>query len=314
MKKIIGIDGGGTKTEFVLCNENGTVLKRKLLAASNPVDIGTENTFKILQCGINSLLKKNETIDGLFAGISGGSVSENKNAIAAYLKSAFPNTAFSNGSDAVNVISCGLKEEDGVILIAGTGCVAFAKCGEKLIRVGGWGYLFDGAGGGYDIGNAAICAVLRASDKTGEKTLLSELFESEYGICPPRDISRIYSGGKPLIASFAPIVFKGAKMGDSVCGDIIQRSIKHWSIIIKRACKEVPYAKKIALAGSIFKQKDILLPELKKELADEYELFVAEAPPVFGAVREAMKIAGTEPDNDTETEFLKSYNIIKTNY
>ena len=36
----LGIDGGGTKTEFLLVSENGDEISRITLGASNPVDIG----------------------------------------------------------------------------------------------------------------------------------------------------------------------------------------------------------------------------------------------------------------------------------
>ena len=47
--RFVGIDGGGTKTDFALCDENVNILKRVTLGASNPNDIGIDNTLKILK-------------------------------------------------------------------------------------------------------------------------------------------------------------------------------------------------------------------------------------------------------------------------
>ncbi|MBQ2889714.1 MAG: hypothetical protein IJE41_04590 [Clostridia bacterium] len=307
MKNIIGIDGGGTKTEFVLCDENANVLKRTVLSSSNPVDIGMDNACTVLKTGIAELLKDNATIDGMFAGISGGSVSDNKKIIASYIKEAFPSAHFDNGTDAMNVISTGLKEDDGVILIAGTGCCAFARKGKELFRTGGWGYLFDGAGGGYDLGSAAISAVLKAYDETSPKTVLTELFKSQMNIDAPMEISRIYAGGKRFIASFAPLVFKGYEMDDAVSKEILEKTVNHWAIIITKAMEKVPHSKKVALAGSLFKQKDIVLPMLKEKLSEDCEIILPQLPPVYGAVREALKIAGVYPSQEIEDNFLRTY-------
>ena len=307
MKNIIGIDGGGTKTEFVLCDENGNVLKRALLSSSNPVDIGMDNACNILKTGITELFDGNIIIDGLFAGISGGSVSDNKEIIAAYIKETFPKAHFDNGSDAINVISTGLKEDNGVILIAGTGCCAFARSENRISRVGGWGYLFDGVGGGYDLGSAAISAVLKEYDGVAPKTVLTELLKNEMGIDAPNDISRLYAGGKRFIASFAPLVFKGYKMNDAVSRVIIERTVNHWALIIKKAMEKVRDSKKIALAGSLFKQKDIVLPMLKGKMDSDCEFILSDLPPVYGAVREGFKIAGILPSQVIENNFLRTY-------
>lgn len=307
MKNIIGIDGGGTKTEFVLCNEHGKVLKRTVLSSSNPIDIGMDNACNVLKSGITELLDGEIIIDGMFAGISGGSVSDNKRIIASYIRETFPTAHFNNGSDAMNVISTGLKEDDGVILIAGTGCCAFARKGNELIRIGGWGYLFDGAGGGYDLGRAAISAVLKAYDDVAPKTVLTELFKSKMNIDAPKEISRIYAGGKRYIASFAPLVFMGYKVNDVVSKEILEETIDHWVLIIKKALEKVPQSKKVALAGSLYKQKDIVLPMLKEKLSVDCEIILPELPPVYGAIREALKLADVYPTQEIEQNFLTTY-------
>ncbi|MBE6704065.1 MAG: FAD-dependent oxidoreductase, partial [Ruminococcaceae bacterium] len=55
-----------------------------------------------------------------------------------------------------NIIAAGLGDSDGITVIMGTGSSCFAKRDGVVTRVGGLGYLFDHAGGGYDLGNAAI--------------------------------------------------------------------------------------------------------------------------------------------------------------
>ena len=55
-KYYLGIDGGGTKTEFILIDEQGNVLNRYLDKGSNPNDIGIENCVSVLRGGIERTL------------------------------------------------------------------------------------------------------------------------------------------------------------------------------------------------------------------------------------------------------------------
>lgn len=120
----------------------------------------------------------------------------------------------------------------------------------------------------------------------------------------PMEISRIYAGGKRFIASFAPLVFKGYEMNDAVSKEILEKTVNHWEIIIKKAMEKVPNSKKVALAGSLFKQKDIVLPMLKEKLSEDCEIILPQLPPVYGAVREALKIAGIYPSQEIEENFV----------
>ncbi len=94
MKYYIGIDGGGTKTEFVLADENGNALTSLLKEGSNPNDKGIENSYNILLKGIQELLKGKEISPQnifIFAGISGAAVGNNAKILKTKLSKDYPN-------------------------------------------------------------------------------------------------------------------------------------------------------------------------------------------------------------------------------
>lgn len=70
-KTFLGIDGGGTKTEFVLFYKDGTILKRAILTGSNPNTVGFNQTYKVLNEGINLMKTAGGYIDEIFAGVAG---------------------------------------------------------------------------------------------------------------------------------------------------------------------------------------------------------------------------------------------------
>lgn len=74
---MIGIDGGGTKTEFVLFTEEGRILNRIQLEGCNTNSCGLERTFKILKSGIDVLLTNRSEVSGIFEGISGFASGDN---------------------------------------------------------------------------------------------------------------------------------------------------------------------------------------------------------------------------------------------
>lgn len=85
-KYYIGIDGGGTKTDFLICDNDLTPIRQLTLGGCNPNDIGMERCISVLRRGLNQLtegLDSNQIV--LFAGISGGTTGNNQKKIWLFL-------------------------------------------------------------------------------------------------------------------------------------------------------------------------------------------------------------------------------------
>ena len=142
----MGIDGGGTKTEFALADKDGNIVSKIVLRGSNPNDVGIMETYSVLTEGIFALCDDvNVHIPfkkiSVFAGLAGCSSAENMPKIT-YFLSKFGFNRYANNNDAYNAVSAGLGNSDGVAVIMGTGSIAYAKKGDELYRIGGYGYLF----------------------------------------------------------------------------------------------------------------------------------------------------------------------------
>ena len=72
----LGIDGGGTKTEFVLVSADGYVQKRLVKSGCNPNDIGYSKMVSLILDGIGGILKEYQSIKSIFCGIAGISTSD----------------------------------------------------------------------------------------------------------------------------------------------------------------------------------------------------------------------------------------------
>lgn len=265
----LGIDGGGTKTEFILADKQGVILNDIILGTCNPNDIGIEAALKVLEQGILEVCAGiDKSSISVFAGIAGLSVGDNGRHIDALLQK-YHFGAIAKGSDAQNAVAAALGREDGIAVIMGTGSIAYAQVEGLHKRVGGYGYLFGDEGSGFAIGRDGIAAALADEDGSGEATMLRELVRAKCGgESVWEHISDFYKGGKRLIASYGPLVFEAFGQGDTVAASILKKNMHAVAALIEGAAKHLPEKKEITvvLCGGVTRKSDCLLPILKEQL------------------------------------------------
>ena len=295
IKYLLGIDGGGTKTEFLLTDLNGEKIDNIILGSSNPVDIGIENSLNLLRRGINQICKgirKKEI--SVFAGLSGGSTGNNKKEIEEFLSTQdFGRVA--NGSDTENALELALGGDGGVAVIMGTGIIALAENKGNRKRVGGWGYLIDKGGSGFNFGSDALDSALKAFDGRGGSFLLKDLIEEKLGKPLNESIGDIYLKGKTYIASFAECVFTAFEQGDQEAARIIERNVEEVAKIIISAYdffeeKDV----KIVICGGLSNRKEILSKFFDKFLYNDIKIIFNNDAMVKGAAALARKNINAE--------------------
>lgn len=306
---LIGIDAGGTKNELVLCEKDGRVINRLTAPGSNAADLGPENAAMRIASQVRELTDgRCETVDALFAGLSGGGAPAISGEVRAVLTRELPFVkSISNGSDALNGLYAGVGAGDGMVVIAGTGTSAFVRCGGVLTQVGGWGYLVDDAGSGYSIGRAVLNAAFRERDGRGESTRLTELVERQLGFNVLGAVPMIYRGGKRTVASFAPLAFEAADMGDRQALAIVDNACRELRLLISTCAshlKKAPYL--ASLLGSLWKAPR-LLEGVRDLLSPDYRLLRPDLPPVFGAAVAAAELARVSCGEAFHDRFAESY-------
>ncbi|MBQ3604061.1 MAG: hypothetical protein IJA02_09485 [Clostridia bacterium] len=291
-KYLLGIDGGGTKTEFLLCDLNEKEIRRLFLGGSNPVNKGIENTFAVLNEGIA------QVCDGFalsevsaFAGIAGSKSGENQRLINDFL-SHFGFASYGCGSDIDLALETALKGEDGTAVIMGTGIVAYARSGDMLHRTGGRGYMIDKGGSGFHFGSDALNSAFEFIDGRGGSETILNLVEKKLGKKLEEAVADIYSGGAAYVASFAPVVFEAFNMGDSVACEIIDRNACEAAKVINGVRRKLNnYKDRIVICGGLCKQKEILYPFITKYIEGEALLTFNDEPMVNGAILLAKRRA-----------------------
>lgn len=284
IKYLLGIDGGGTKTEFLLTDLNGKEIRRIFLGTSNPVNTGIENAKDILKQGIEKICTGLDFSSvSVFAGIAGGGSSDIKSEICSFLSS-FGFGAYLSGSDAESAVELALKGENGAAVIMGTGIIAFARADGVLHRIGGRGFMIDKGTSGFYLGSEALNAAFEFLDKRGESRIIYELVEKKLGKSPETAVSEIYAGGVSFVASFAPVIFEAYKNGDKTAEEILDRNVRESVKLIKTAQSYLKNGEKTVVTGGLCKQKDILMHFFDKHLKGDFSLVFADEPTVNGAV------------------------------
>lgn len=275
-KMVIGLDGGGTKTLGVLIDESGTILARAVGESSNIQAIGAEKLGQVLEILINELLSsaniKKEEIDHLFAGLAGAGRPADREAIGKEIEKFRLGERYTVDTDAVAALAGAFSGGPGIIVISGTGAICFGKDEEgTMYRCGGWGYLLGDEGSGYYIGQQALIASLKDFDGRSEKTRLRQKIETQYNLTSiDMIISQIYSGkiDRTEIASLAPMVFSTSEEGDLCSRRIIENAGREIGKIVEATARRMGMQGKnveVALIGSVFNQRVILLPYMLEE-------------------------------------------------
>ena len=99
-KAMIAIDGGGTKTEFILFDDKGRVIKRKISGGSNMNSLGSQTAFSVIKSGIEDLLLESCDVSAIYAGISGCGLEDNRKKMLMFLKRNFSDIKIDVRSDA----------------------------------------------------------------------------------------------------------------------------------------------------------------------------------------------------------------------
>lgn len=247
----LGIDGGASSTKYSLADKNGNIISRYTNEGCNPNDYGYEKTIEVLKNGIKVTCDK-ISYDSvvLYAGISGLKTCAKKDDIIQGIsKLNFKKIYFKGDVD--NALMTGLNSSDGIVTIIGTGISVVQRKQSKVNFFGGWGYLIDNGGSGYNIGLDALKKYFESLDGVGYKSKLFNMIEEESKLSGRDLCYEIYKKGKRFVASFAKDVIKIAAEGDELAVEIVNRNIEEASKLILLAAKGFEKDVKIALTGSI---------------------------------------------------------------
>jgi N-acetylglucosamine kinase-like BadF-type ATPase len=296
----LGVDGGQSSTTALIGDETGRILGRGRGGPCNHVTTA-EGRAKFLNA-IGDCLRqacREARIDSAtvqFAavclGLSGGG--EDKEA---YARELIRSELYKITHDAEIALTGATAGEPGIIMIAGTGSMAFGRNaqGEKA-RAGGWGYVFGDEGGAFDLTRRALRASLQSEEGWGEQTALHRLLLDATGAASANHLLHQFYGrlDRTYIATLASLVTQAAESGDSVAGAILHEAAAKltWYVIgvykqLFANTEPVP----VAPIGGVFKN-DFFRTEFSRSVWESIACKVIQPrfSPAAGALLEALRL------------------------
>ena len=290
---LIGIDGGGTKTEAVRFDETGQVRGRFLTGACNTIAQGFEASALIVRRCVETLVPDGAAVDGLYVGTAGIFTADDGPRFAAAVARECGVGRVKCENDVMNVVAAATDADRCVAGVCGTGMIVYAKEPHRTVRLGGWGYLLGQGGGGYDIGRDAICAALGGAEGTSAVTSLTPLVERQAGMPLERLVFEIYRREPAFVASFAPLAFEAAEAGDDVARCILERNARVFAATLNHAACAYDCGDLAVVSGGIAgngRFRELLARELDSGL----RLVFPVCPQVLGASFNCARMLGID--------------------
>jgi N-acetylglucosamine kinase-like BadF-type ATPase len=297
MRYVVGIDAGGTKTVGLLADESGRVLAEARGSGANLQTAGELEVEKVFD-DVLEALGRDHAIAAVCLGIAGVDRPQDEQVIKGILRRLGHRQTARVVNDAAIALAAGAPDRIGVVVLAGTGSIAYGQDRSgKVARAGGYGFLLADEGSGYWLGHQALRSVVRAADGRGPRTHLTPLVFEELEVgSVPELVPRVYERGLPKhrIAALAPLVQKAYERGDTVAADLIAQGARELALIARSVAAQIalgtePYP--VVLAGGVFKG----CPALAEPLVAALELPMAQpallqVEPARGAVNLALDL------------------------
>lgn len=284
MSKYLVVDGGATKTTASLRDGKNTILANAEGKGTNFQVIGIQLVVDILREMLEEIMRASriEEVDVLLFALAGIDCEEDqvfvekelvklcKELNLDYKKLVVENDAFST--------LLGLtKSKAGVLVISGTGSIAYAHNGKGAsTRAGGWGHRSGDEGSGYWIGREILRAVYRMEDGRDQETLLRELVFDYLKINSIDELlkwhySDQYSVDK--VADLMPLLSLAVVQNDETAINIFERtsielvalvdSVIHSSDIVDEVCS-------IYFNGGTIRNFEQLFINIKQKIESKY--------------------------------------------
>jgi N-acetylglucosamine kinase-like BadF-type ATPase len=297
MPLYLGIDAGGTKTDCAV--SNGAELLGQATGASCKLarvgkERGRENLQSVIRQATQAAGVEASTIQHVCIGMSGASLAEAVQWAQQTIRELIPDSTIYVAGDHVIAHRAAFGTSPGVLVISGTGSIAFGRnqSGETA-RAGGWGPNVSDEGSAFWVGREAVTAALHAFDFGNANGLLATI--AECWKVAPEEVIRMANASEPRFPELAGPVVNAAEQGDDTARAIMERAGQALaglaSAVIKRLWPSggvVP----VALAGGVLQGSPLVRHAFREAMkAEQPQAAVSFAfvRPVLGALEIAAQ-------------------------
>jgi N-acetylglucosamine kinase-like BadF-type ATPase len=303
----LGFDGGGTKTDCVLLDANGNVVGEGRGGPANPLRSGYEGAFSSLREAAAGAIAAGKIRPAEIAGVCAGLAGAGRRSVArrmmVFLSEEFPAALTQVATDYEVALESAVGSAPGVVLIAGTGSVAYGRnAAGETARAGGYGPLLGDEGSAFEIGRRAVAAVAHSRDTDAPVTVMAEMISAALE-CPDWDdlMLRIMKNPDDVFPKLFPVVADAANAEDSAAKEIMFASaigLGNLAMIVIRRLELKGQQFPLVKCGGVFGRchmLDSLLDSVLASGALRAKISRLEISPAVGAARMAARLSEAPP-------------------
>ncbi len=283
-EKILGVEGGGTKTSWVLVERTDSDLRILDQGKLPPANFRLATADELR--AIFGQLPKEISRAGVF--LAGCGTEEDRHTLTRLCVEIWPQAKVVVGSDRDSGLAAALGGGDGIVVNAGSGSSVTGRRDKRIENAGGWGHILGDVGGGYYLSLQALRLILREYDlHRGEVQFTSRILRALSLNNLDELVRWAQTADKMEVAMLAPVVFEAAAGGDARVMEIIEEGARVLCEYTEAVANRLHVlAPKVVLLGGLF-QRDSLYNHafrrrLKKGLPDA-RVANSERAPEFGA-------------------------------
>ena len=301
----LGVDGGGTKTEFVCIDGSGTVIARAVTGTTYHLQVGIDEAVRRLAQGITAVCEALEitpaAFDHAFFGLPAyGEDSVVDPQLDAACARLLGHDRYACGNDMICGWAGSLGCEDGINIVAGTGSIGYGERDGQSARAGGWGEVFGDEGSAYWIAVQGLALFSRMSDGRAPKDVLYERIAEALSLRNDLELCERIMGtdrmGRGEIAGLAGVVSRAASEGDAGAAAILKSAAMELAAIACALRTRLGFPTgtpvPISWSGGVLSQEPLVRHPFLEALGEKAFTFVEPRfAPGHGAALYARKLA-----------------------
>ena len=302
---VIGIDGGGSKTRAIVADERGNAIADAVGPGSavrpGQVEASAQIITDVVRDALASCEMTHVTPRVVCVGVAGAGREQERQDLWQALVSREIADEVVIHSDFSVALDDAFGDGPGVLLISGTGSVAFGRSpGGTTARCGGWGPVFGDEGSGAWIGRRALSVVAAAADGREPETALTGAILTAAQLNDATELIAWAGAATPgTIATLAPVVLSVAEAGDLRANAIVSLAVEELALHVRALARQLfvdeRAAVPLALSGGMLKRGSMLRKRLEHRLKSAVpgaQVQSEEVDPARGAVRGALRFLG----------------------
>lgn len=302
MNYYIGIDGGGTKTAYVVMDDENNVVVSITTKGCSYKESSIDSVISTMECNIHKCIQQAGISKLLIKGIAiglpcYGESSKEDSQIYSKIENMLSEIPFYLTNDVEVGWAGSLNTKDGINVVAGTGSIAFGKYNGKTARSGGWSTYFGDEGSCYWIGRKTMELFSKQADGRVLRGPLYSIIMEKFALDNDMDFIDVmeqeYVPHRDKVASLQKLLLLSAKEGDQSALDLYKEAAKELFLLVDGVKKQLNMPEKITVSysGGLFHAKEFVLPQFE-ELVRTIggRLVEPELNPVEGAVLLAKQV------------------------